>query len=105
MANKNLPYEKNFQKWFNAQLKKIPNSWGFKSSDRSTAGIPDDIWCVAGLFFAFELKTRTKVTPIQAYTLRRIDEAGGQSFVVTPDNAHEVLEYVKKVALLGVKRP
>ena len=103
--NYTVPLEKDFQTKVLKLLRAIPNSWWVKLHDQSTAGLPDIVGCVAGVFFAIELKTKSKVTALQAYTLRKIDKANGQSYVVTPENWAEVYAAVQKVALLGRKRP
>ena len=92
------PLEKNFQTSFLIKLRKLPRSFWYKSHDRVTIGVPDILGCVSGVFVAIELKTRSKVTPLQAYFLREITKAHGQSFVVTPNNADEVLKYLSKLA-------
>lgn len=90
--------EKVFQTRLLVRLREIPGTYWYKANDRTTAGVPDIIGCVAGIFFALELKTKSKVSPIQAYHLRKIDEAAGQAFVVTPKNAAQVLEFIKKIS-------
>ena len=70
----------------------------------SIVGLPDIIGCVGGVFFAIELKTKSKVTAIQAYTLRCIEKAGGQTFVGRPENEKEILEFAAKIAKLGVSK-
>lgn len=97
-AEKQVALEKDFQRYVLKKLREIPRSYWYKANDRTTSGIPDIIGCVSGVFFALELKTRSKVTPIQAYHLRKIADAGGQSFVVTPDNWKEVFEFIKRLA-------
>lgn len=104
-TKKDLPLERDFQDHVLKKLREIPNSWWVKINDRNTIGLPDIIGCVAGVFFAIELKTRSKLSAIQAYTLRKIDASGGQSFVCTPENFVEILAFIKKTALLGNKHP
>ena len=99
------PLEKNFQTAFLKKLRKIPRSFWYKANDRVTIGVPDIFGCVSGVFIAIELKTRSKVTPLQAHFLREITKAHGQSFVVSPDNADEVLKYLTKLADLTVDGP
>ena len=95
---KNVGLEKDFQVRVLKKLRELPNSYFYKANDRTTAGIPDIIGCIAGIFFAFELKTKSKVSPIQAYHLRKIEDAGGQSFVVTPENWPKIYVFLKKIA-------
>lgn len=100
-ANYEMPLEKDFQTVVLKKLREIPGTWWMKVNDRTTNGLPDILGSVAGVFFAIELKTKSKLAPIQAYTLRRIDRSGGQTFVCTPDTFPDLLAYVKKIALLG----
>lgn len=95
------PYEADFQRWVLKRLREIPRSWWLKVNDRTTVGIPDILGCVSGVFVAIELKTKSKVTPLQAYTLRKIDYAHGQSFVMNPDNCHEIFKMLEKFSSLS----
>ena len=90
--------EKDFQARVLKKLRELPRSYFYKVNDRTTAGIPDIIGCLNGIFIGIELKTKSKVTPIQAYHLRKITEAMGQAFVVTPGNFKEVFEFLKKIS-------
>lgn len=95
-----LPLEKEFQTKVLKLLRTVPGSYWYKANDRTTAGIPDIIGCVNGLFFALELKTRSTVSAIQAYHLRKIEDALGQAFVVTPANWKKVFEFIMKCAVV-----
>ena len=65
----------------------FPQSWFTKNQAGSIIGIPDIIGCVKGKLVAWELKVgRNKPTRIQAYVLMQIQNAGGHSEVVTPEN-------------------
>lgn len=60
------------------------------------AGLPDLIGCVEGLFFGFEVKTKTgKPSAIQLETLRAIRQDGGAvaKIITEPE---EAVEYVKR---------
>lgn len=103
--NLNFPLEKDFQRYVLKKLREIPCSFWVKINDRATIGLPDILGCVSGVFFGLELKTRSRVTGIQAYTLRKIDDAGGQAFVVNPNNFAEVLAFIKKIASVRGNRP
>lgn len=105
MANKkDLPLESVFQDKILKKLREIPNSWWVKINDRTTVGLPDILGFCSGVGFAIELKTKSKLSAIQAYTLRKIDRSGAQTFVCTPENIDEVLAYIRKVSLLGNKK-
>lgn len=101
----NQMLEKDFQRFVLKKLREIPSTYWIKINDKVTAGIPDIIGCVAGIFVAIELKTKSKVTALQAYTLRRIDSANGQAFVANPDNWAHVYALILKMAALAPKKP
>ena len=92
--------EKDFQSKALKKLREIPNSWWVKLNDRTTIGLPDILGCVSGIFIAIELKTTSKVTAIQAYTLRQIERSNGQSFVMTPSNYWDVIKFLGKLSTL-----
>lgn len=94
---KELPLEKDFQRAVLKKLRLIPESWWTKVNDRVTIGLPDILGCVRGNFVALELKTKSKVTKLQAHTLSRIERARGWAYVVTPHNFEQVLEYLKQL--------
>lgn len=93
-----LPYEKDFQAAFLKRLRLIPRSWWTKINDRVTVGLPDLFGSVGGKAVVIELKTRSKVSKIQAYTLRKIGNTGAHAFVVTPDNADEVYSFLLELS-------
>lgn len=95
------PLEKDFQRKVLQKLRVIPHSWWTKINDRATIGLPDILGSVAGFFVGIELKTRSKVTQIQAYTLRKIGATGAQAFVVTPDNWDEVYALLLELSSTG----
>lgn len=95
MARKQAPLERNFQARFLRRLRQIPRSWWVKVNDKATIGVPDILGFVNGYGFALELKTKSKLSELQHYTLNIIDSrARAQSFVVTPENAEEILAYI-----------
>ena len=97
--HKEMP-EKEFQRVVLKKLRSIPKSYWVKINDRATAGIPDILGCICGVFIAIELKTKSKVTALQAYTLRRISDVHGQAFVVNPENFSRVYTLLQKLAEL-----
>ena len=67
-------------------LKTLPSCFCWKQSGGlyGTAGLPDVICCINGMFVAFEVKTNTgRLSKLQAVTMKRIREAGGRAFKVT----------------------
>ena len=97
--------EKEFQTAVMKKLRLIPKTWWQKLNDRVTSGLPDIVGSCAGLFVAIELKTKSKVTPIQAFTLRKIGQTGAYSFVVTPDNWAEVYSFMLELASTNNQAP
>ena len=65
-------------------------------SEFAAAGTPDLICCVAGHFIAFEVKgPKEEPTELQAYTIERIQSAGGTSAVVhTPEEAIAIVSRI-----------
>lgn len=75
-------------------LKKIPMIWVTKVSDRYITGVPDIIGCIAGRFFAIELKaTKGKPSKLQLYNIKKIEEARGN--VCIARTVAESLELIK----------
>jgi hypothetical protein len=70
--------------------------WYTKVQQRSKRGDPDIILCVNGRFMAWELKVgNNKVTRLQAHVLKLIEDAGGVSREIHPDNFEFHLEALK----------
>ncbi|MEQ8156603.1 MAG: VRR-NUC domain-containing protein [Clostridiaceae bacterium] len=75
-------------------LKTVPHCFAFKEHGGmyGTAGIPDIIACIGGIFYAFEVKTPSgKLTKLQEKTIQRIKDAKGKAYKVTS------VEEVKKI--------
>lgn len=78
-------------------LKTVPHCFCWKEHGGmyGTAGIPDIIACINGLFFAFEVKTpagNSKATKLQQKTIEKILAAGGTAVVVrSADEVRAVL--------------
>ena len=75
--------------------------WGFtpSASKFGKRGVPDLIYCVAGLFVAVEVKApgaKSRVTELQARQLQGIAEAGGLSFVVYDEQSLDLAINVTK---------
>lgn len=62
----------------------------------SRSGVPDLLVCFDGNFIGLEVKmptTRTNVSPLQKYNLKKIIECGGKSAVVwSPEQVDEILD-------------
>jgi hypothetical protein len=95
--------ESKFQKKVLAELKKIPNSYFCKKEAGSIRGIPDILGCVNSRAVALELKrdgdslseSRCK---LQAWTIRKINDAGGYACFVFPENLNFILCELKLMA-------
>lgn len=75
-----------------AELKKIPQCYFFKTNEMSRRGVPDIIGCVNGHFFALELKEDGGVeAPLQKVILERISKAAGYALFVYPKNLPNVI--------------
>lgn len=92
--------EKHFQVKVRRHLKLLPNTWFFKASERSLAGIPDVILCVNGMFIALELKRslKSKATPLQLYCLELINKSKGIGIVATPENWDKIYGVLKIIS-------
>lgn len=99
------PLENDFQRMVLKKLRLIPRTWWTKINDRVTIGLPDIFGSCAGIAVVIELKTRSKVTALQAHTLRKIGETGAQAFVVTPDNWDEVYGFLLELSALAPQTP
>lgn len=78
--------EKNIVAAILRHLKTRPRCFAWKTHGGmyGTAGIPDIIACVDGRFCAFEVKQPgNNLTPLQAATLQKIEDAGGLARMVT----------------------
>ena len=84
-------------------LKTVPNCFCWKQSGGmyGTAGLPDVIACIRGMFYGFEVKnTNGRLSKLQEVTLRRISEAGGRAFVVKSlDEVKAALEVVDEYSV------
>ena len=99
---KKPPLEKDFQRRVLKILREIPDSYWVRFNDRKTFGVPDILGCVKGRFFALELKRKKngsyKATPLQRYHLKKIREAYGEAFILTPETLGQVLGILKTVS-------
>lgn len=85
---------------------KYPTSWVVKISGGpyQTSGLPDIFAVIENQFFALEVKKqragesethcRNRATPLQLFTIDKINRAGGSSTVVI--SVDETLEYIGK---------
>lgn len=89
--------EKSFQNYVLKRLRTLPLSFWYKANDRTTAGIPDIVGCVRGIYVGVELKLHSKTSKIQDWTIDRINRAGGVSFVMTPDSFERDFELLKRL--------
>jgi hypothetical protein len=67
-------------------LKTVPQSFAWKEHGGAygTAGLPDIICCINGMFIAFEVKTPSgKLSKLQEITNQKIEAAKGKAYKVT----------------------
>ena len=80
-------------------LKRLPNTWFLKTQEVARSGTPDILASVSGLFVAIELKTEDGVvSKLQEYNLKRIEDTGGVSIVLTPSNLDSSILLLEKLA-------
>lgn len=78
------------------RLRKVPDLWFFKCSDKFQSGIPDIIGCYHGRMFALELKSEFgKLTKLQEHTLHTLMTAGALTAVIR--NTDELSEFIKEI--------
>lgn len=89
-----------FKKKLIPLLKAIPKSWWTKVNQVSKRGDPDFLGCVNGCFVALELKrdSKQKPTALQERSFRKISEAYGVVYLVTPENHTNVLDILHFIA-------
>ena len=95
--------ETNFKRRVIDYLKReYRKAWFYKSADKFTAGIPDLIICLDGLFYAIELKVGSnKPTPIQEVVIRKIQGAGGRAAVCR--SLDEVKQFLREGGIQMLK--
>ncbi len=64
-------------------------------------GVPDIIGCVGGRLVALELKTTSKLTPLQDYTLKKAARAGAYAREVRPENSELILSELLRMSKPG----
>ena len=85
-------------------LKRLPNTWFLKTQEVARSGTPDILASVNGIFVALELKTEDGViSKLQEYNLKRIEETGGVSIVLTPGNLDASIQFLENIAKEGLK--
>lgn len=76
------------------RLRKVPDLWFFKCSDKFQSGIPDIIGCYKRQMFALELKTaKGKLTRLQEHTLHNLITVGALTAVIR--NMDELSEFLE----------
>lgn len=89
--------ESKFKKIVKKDLKALTTCWHVKVQQVAIVGTPDILACIAGVFVALELKKdeKSKLEPIQLYTLAQIKKAGGKAYAVHPANWSKVLNELR----------
>lgn len=75
----------------------FPEIWGYKTSDKFTAGIPDYLFCAWGVFAGVELKRPgEKPRKLQEHVMWQIRRAGGYAmWATTVDQVRQFLSDLK----------
>lgn len=92
--------EKEITKSILRYLKTVPDCFCWKEHGGmyGTAGLPDIICCIRGLFVAFEVKAENgNLTKLQEATIQRIKNAKGKAFKVT--SVQEVKTIIKNLGV------
>jgi Holliday junction resolvase len=90
------------------RVKKLLEDYGVYSFMPATggygrSGIPDIVGCYKGYFFAVECKAgRGTTTALQDRELRRIQEAGGSTFVINENNINELSAWLRDNSVMTV---
>jgi hypothetical protein len=84
-------------------LQNTPYTWVEKIQQVAKRGTPDLLICMGGKFIAIELKKdeHEAPDPLQQLKLQRIEDAGGDSFVVHPGNWDIVYTHLIETHLQG----
>ncbi len=94
--------ETKFSSKVQKRLKWLDKTFVVRTQAGSIVGIPDLLICCNGYFFAWELKVPPNgATVIQAHTIAKIREAGGNACVVTPQNLESAI--IGMITVCGVK--
>lgn len=98
------------QKIVRALEREVGGHWmKIHGSQFQTKGIPDLLGCVAGLFFALEVKcdsSKYGASDYQLYNIKQIHDSGGMAAVVeSPEEAVELVKrHIKERALSAEER-
>lgn len=96
--------ETKFKNKIRPLLENLPNTAIFKIQQISIRGVPDFLLCVNSKFVALELKKscKDKPTPLQSHILDKIQLAGGEAYVVCPENWESVFRTLTRIAIEGI---
>ncbi|AFM40305.1 VRR-NUC domain-containing protein [Desulfosporosinus acidiphilus SJ4] len=87
-------FQKQVQEFLRRQGVWYVKYWG--GGRFTKAGVPDLLCCVNGWFVGIELKTETgRVSKLQEYNLTKIQESGGQAFVLRPSGFKAFKEFIE----------
>lgn len=84
-------------------LARVPKVWAVKIQQVAIRGTPDILICCGGYFIALELKKdeSSKTDKLQDYTLDKIADAGGHTFVAHPENWTGIFDFIVRVASIA----
>lgn len=99
--------ETKFAERVRRDLLNLPDTWVLRTQQLATRGIPDFLLCCNGVFVAIELKKdkRSKLTPLQEYTLEAIADCGGAAFLSYPENWEATLAAISSLVRPSAQEP
>lgn len=91
-SGETMAQEKNFENKIKAELKNrgawFVKYWG--GGEFTKAGVPDILCCYKGRFIGIEVKaSKGKLSELQRYNLKKIDEADGVALCLFPQDFEE----------------
>ena len=100
-----MAQEKNFENRVKKFLKE-ENCWYLKTwgGGMQRSGIPDLLICCGGFFLAVELKSEDgRGSELQAWNIKIIDESGGISIVLRPNQFERFKKLVRELKKEGAR--
>jgi len=98
-------HESKFEKDFMKKVEKLPGAYVPPKIDPGAVrGLPDRVFCINGRYCALEFKksksesTSRGRAALQKYMLKQIEQAGGYTSFVFPENADFVMDELEHIA-------
>lgn len=92
--------ETRFKNRVMAFLETLPDCWFSKIQQVGIRGTPDILCCINGYFVALELKSSlaAEIAALQVHNLKAITNAGGISFISTPETWFNDMETLRELS-------